>query len=91
MSIFIGKTKSSRHGIIFESIPTMKGPRFGSSIPRYTSSDYSAILDCVYEMAGMITSSNGVSIDQAIQQVLSDEKWSILPSHKKLIATMLQE
>jgi hypothetical protein len=90
MSKFIGKTVSNRHKIQFNSLPTKHSMR-GSYDIYHDYRDYADILDCVYEMSDMISCSNGVSLERAIDQVLLDEQWTILPSHKKLIATMLQE
>lgn len=52
------------------------------------SSEYALILDCVFEMADAIATGNGVAIEVAIEQVLKDEGWNVLPQHRRLITTI---
>lgn len=81
--------KSPRHGFAFDRIPSVRGSIHGGSVTRYHESTYAAILDCVYEMADQIASGNGVTHSAAINQVLKDEQWTILPTHKAAILVRL--
>ena len=76
---------SPRHGFRCDKRPTRPGPVWGVSLPVNGAQDYSAILDCVYEMAEQVATGNGVHVDTAIEQVLRDEGWKILPSHRAAI------
>lgn len=89
MSHYVGRQKTSRHGIPFDSIPTRKGSVYGGSLDCYTQEDYGAILDCVCEMTDMVATSNGWTLEKSIARVLTDEGWRILPSHQKLIIALL--
>lgn len=89
MAVSILKTASPRHGIVFADIPTIRGSMYGGSVVLYTAEQYGAILDCVLEMADAIASGNGVSVEAAIGRVTRDEKWRILPKHRKIIVDML--
>jgi hypothetical protein len=80
---------SPRHGFAFDQVPTVKGSMYGGSIVRHFPDSYGAILDCVYEMADDISNGNGVSIERAIDQVLKDEGWRILPRHRAEIVRRL--
>lgn len=82
--------KSARHGIPFAHIPTIRGSIYGGSIVKHYPDSYSAILDCVYEMADMVATGNGISIQSAIDLVCADEGWRVLPRHKALIRAMLE-
>jgi hypothetical protein len=83
------KMKSPRHGFEFSDIPTKKGSVWGGSITVHYEEDYAAILDSTYEMADQISTSNGWSIDKAIESALHDNSWTMLPKHKKLIKARL--
>ncbi len=85
----IGKKVTKRHSLPFDSIPTMKGSVWGYSIRRYTPEDYSAILDSAYEMVDMIAHSNNTTFKDAMAQVLKDEGWYLLPTHKRMILIRL--
>jgi hypothetical protein len=52
--------------------------------------DYGPILDSVYEMADQIMTGNGVSARQAIEQVIKDERWKILPTHIDMLVRRLE-
>ena len=89
LSRYVGKSTTPQYSLPYDRVPTVRGPIWGYSVDRYTSRDYSAILDCVYEMADMVASSNGGTIEESINRVLKDEDWYILPTHKKLIIKLL--
>ena len=91
MSKLINKTASKRHNIPFDKIPTVKGNIHGGSVVYHGKENYSAILDCVYEMTDQVSNSNGISLEEAIETVIKDEEWRLLPSHKKLIIKKLKE
>lgn len=76
-------THTLRYRIPYANIPTMHG------YDHPPQEEYGTILDCVYEMADMVSTSNGISVDSAIEQVLKDEGWHILPTHKQLILSLL--
>lgn len=77
---------SPRHGFKFTHIPTVVGGH-----PYHYESDYALILDCVYEMASDIADANSVSVDAAIDTVLKDESWRILPTQRKAIRNRIAE
>lgn len=92
MTLYIGKTVSPRHGFVFDKIPTRHGSKhadYGQLIAHHQD-QYGPILDCVFEMADMIATSNGVSHEKAIETVLADEGWRILPTHRKSILERLK-
>lgn len=89
MARYIGKTTTKRNHLPYNRIPTVRGSVYGYGFLRYDEETYDNILDCVYEMSDMIAESNGISIDAAISQVLKDEEWYILPSHRKMIVEHL--
>lgn len=91
MAIRIYPLKTPRHGIEINFVPTVKGSVYGGSIGRYSNNEYAAILDCVYEMADAISTSNGVSPITAVKQVCQDEGWTVLPTHQDLIAILLED
>lgn len=84
------KHKSPRHGFLFDRVPTVRGSMYGGSIVRHHPESYGPILDCVFEMADDIATSNGVTPAAAIEQVLKDEGWRVLPTHKKEILKRLE-
>jgi hypothetical protein len=84
MSRRITPVTSQRWRFRFGAIPTVDGIAYpnqcGTSRPE---DDYACVLDCTYEMACDITDANGVTPDAAISQVLKDEGWRILPTHRR--------
>lgn len=74
--------ESPRHGFKFKEVPTRRGSVFGGSVVVHYEDSYASILDCVYEMADQVATGNGWSVERAIDQVLRDEGWTLLPSHK---------
>lgn len=89
MAKYIGKKLTQRNNIPFTKIPVVTV--YGTVVKRYPEREYSDILDCVYEMADMVSNANGITVESAIEQVLHDEQWNILPVHKKLIAQLLKD
>ena len=86
MSKFIGKSISPRYSLPYNSVPTQKGSVWGGSFEVYIpSSDYGCVLDSVYEMTDMVASGNGCSFQKALNRVLEDEGYILLPSSKKMI------
>lgn len=88
----MAKYLSPRYSIPFNRIPAQFVP-IGSYVwhsSKNAVSNYGPILDCVYEMADMIAESNGVSYNDAISQVLKDEKWSILKTDRETILAKLK-
>ena len=77
--------KSPRNGIDYDSVPTRKGWML------YCPETYASILDCVFEMADHIMTGNGVPASTAVQQVLRDERWTLLPSHFRVIVARLEK
>jgi hypothetical protein len=51
---------------------------------------YGPMLDSVLEMAEDLMGGNGISAERAVNQVILDENWSILPTHRKLIVELLE-
>ena len=89
-------TTSARHGFTFSAIPTVGGSAYGGSYPNgcgatQPSVDYGQVLDCVFEMAGDLADCNGLSHDRAVDQVLRDEGWRILPTHRAEIIRRLDQ
>lgn len=80
---------SPRHGFKCDKRPTRSYPPWGGSRPVHGKQDYGPILDCVYEMADDISTSNGVSPEAAIDSVLRSEGWKILPTHRTQILQRL--
>lgn len=91
MTHYIGESLTPRYSLKIYSVPTYYGSSYRAPIDYYTPESYKAILDCVYEMTDMVTTSNGVSVEQALSTVLADEGWHILPSHKKMIVKRLED
>lgn len=81
------KQESPRHGFVFDKVPTVKGSLWGGGgvMVHDSPEDYGCVLDCIYEMTLDIADANGVEPAKAIEQVLSDEGWRILPTHKRMI------
>ena len=88
--------ESPRNGIKFDRVPAnvawLLSHAIGSDAHKRKTilADYAATLDCVYEMADGISTGNGVPPLRAIEQVLRDQGWNILPTHKAVIADMLK-
>jgi len=89
---------SPRHGFKFDKVPTIKGSMYGGGdvypngcMATSVDVDYGAVLDSVYEMADAIHTSNGGTTAQAIEQVLRDEGWRILPTHKQMLINRLEQ
>lgn len=91
MAYKILPTLSPRHGIQFDAVPTRRGSVYGGSVIVHHWDWYGSILDCVFEMSADISAGNGVSSAQAIEQVLKDEGWTLLPKHKKMLVIMLNQ
>lgn len=91
MAEYILREFSPRHRIPFNHIPTVRGSIRGGSCVVHSRESYGPILDCVYEMADQVATSNGVSVEEAIKSVAEAERWRVMPRHQKLIATMLKE
>lgn len=94
MPIKIGRTTTPRNKIPFDKVPSSMSTRSASNIERYARIDYAAMLDTTIEHADALMSANGISAQQAVAQALrdleeSEQNWHILPSHQKLIASML--
>lgn len=81
--------KSPRHGFEFSEVPTVRGSIYGGSIVFHYPEYYGPILDCVFEMADQISTSNGIGAEAAIDMVLRDEGWRIIPRHRKQIIARL--
>lgn len=92
MAHYIGVTKTQRNQLPYNRIPTVRVTCMaGLSRDRYDRETYDKILDCVYEMTDMVSTSNGIPLERALYQVLKDEDWYILPSHKDMILAKLKE
>lgn len=89
MSQLCKRQLSPRHGFSFSEVPTVRGNRHGGSVVFHYPDTYGSILDCVYEMADDISNGNGVPVETAIESVLHDEGWRLLPKHKKMIVKKL--
>lgn len=90
MAEYILREHSPRHGIPFNHLPTIKGSMYGGSIIAHYRDSYGPILDCVFEMADQIATSNGVSTAAAVDQVCRDEGWRVLPRHRAEIVKRLE-
>lgn len=91
MAYTVYPERSPRHGFPFNKVPTIRGSVYGGSNIYHHPESYGPILDCVYEMADQIASSNGVTHESAINTVLKDEGWHVLPTHRALILAKLKE
>ena len=92
MSKYVGKQTTPRHHIPYDHEPTKKAHVYGGSIDSYpVHGDYGSVLDCVLDMVDKVATSNGISLEKAMSQVLNDELWSVLPSHQALIIAMLKD
>lgn len=87
----VTKQTSPRNGFVFSEVPTVRGSMYGGSAIAHSPKNYGPILDCVYEMADMISTGNGVPASQAIDMVLRDEAWRILPKHRQMIIDRLTQ
>ena len=86
------QSKSPRHGFVFQSLPTVGGGAYPNVCGRTRPEiDYGLILDSVFEMADAITTCNGVTPEHAVAQVLRDEGWRILPTHRAAIVRRLSQ
>jgi len=81
---------SPRNGFKFDRVPTVKGSTWGYQVTPLYHGDYGPVLDCVFEMADDIMTGNGVTAAQAVEQVCKDERWRLLPRHKKAIIERLE-
>jgi hypothetical protein len=93
----VAPTISPRHAFVFDTIPTIRGSMYGGGDvypnrcrTRNPADDYAAVLDCVIDMADALVSGNGARPDDAVGQVLRDEDWRILPSHRAMIVHRLR-
>lgn len=91
MAQSVGKYQSPRHGFKFDHVPTVRASIAGGSLIVHYPDSYGPILDCVFEMADDVATANGLSFDDAINTVLRDEGWSILPTHRALILAKLKD
>jgi hypothetical protein len=89
--------KSPRNCIPFDAYPTVKGSKYGGGgiypnqcSTRSREEDYGQVLDSVYEMTGDLADANGIPYSAAIEQVLRDERWRIIPKHKEYIVQRLE-
>ena len=80
--------RTSRHNIEFNRIPKRYDLR---AVRQQAQSitDYAAILDSTYEMADMVATSNSLSLESALNQVLKDEKFTVLKADQHTILKML--
>lgn len=84
-------TTSHRHGFKFTDIPTRKGSVWGFPTIVHDRESYAAILDSVYEMAEQVSVANSLTVDAAIDRVLKDEGWTLLPIHKLMIRNQIAD
>lgn len=82
-------TYSPRHNFPYNQLPTQKASMYGGSITPLSRQSYGLVLDCIYEMTDDVASANGWAFDKAMDQVLKDEGWRILPAHRKMIMERL--
>lgn len=52
--------------------------------------DYGVVLDNVLDMADAVSTSNGITVAAAIEQVCRDEEWDVLPEDKAMIQRELE-
>lgn len=83
------KQKSYLYGFEFNQVPTVKIGIHGSAV-KHNPESYSMILDNVYGMALNVGSIYSVDYSTEIDNILRDEDWKILPSHRKLILNKLE-
>lgn len=93
----VTETVSPRNGFKFNLIPTIRGSIWGggdiypnNSLSSRANIDYGQVLDCVFEMADQVSNCNGASASAAVDQVLRDEAWRILPTHRAEIIRRLE-
>lgn len=80
---------SPRHGFKYDRVPTVRGSMYGGGVTPIRHLDYGPVLDCIFEMADDIMTGNGISAAQAVDLVCKDERWRILPRHRKAIIARL--
>ena len=91
MAIKCGNMKSPRNGIVYDSYPTVSGHVYPNSCgTRHPRLDYGAVLDSILEMSRDVMDANCVSVESAINQVLEDEAWRILPKQRRDISERLR-
>lgn len=88
-AISIPLAKSPRHEIAYMHIPARKSKPTQKLMPLYSVEEYGRIIDATYEMADQIATSNGVTVAQAINIIMYDEKWKLLHSERKAIELIL--
>lgn len=84
-------TASPRQGFKFDRVPSKRASMCGGSCTVHYPFSYGPILDCVFEMADQVANGNGISHDAAVAQVLRDEGWTLLPTHRAAILAKLKE
>lgn len=77
--------KSPRHGFDFDRVPTVRGSQYGGPVVVHYHESYGPILDSVFEMTCDVADANGEDPKSALQTVLRDEGWRVLPRHQKAI------
>jgi hypothetical protein len=75
---------SPRHGFKVARVPACYNMFVNAAM------HYSEILDTVYEMADILATSNGLSYTAAIQQAITDERYTVLSHDKAAILTKLK-
>jgi hypothetical protein len=78
------KAISPRFGFCYEDLPP-------KTFKLYSKKEYGMILDCVYEMAEQIATSNGWVVGFAIDQLLNDKGWEVLPAHLTAIRNRIAD
>lgn len=82
---------SPRHGFRCDRVPRQRNPVWGGSSPGKGVRDQGPVMDCVYEMAAQIATGNGWPVNQAIEQILKDEGWALLPTQKREICNRIAD
>ena len=80
---------SPRHGFKYDRVPTVKGSCWGYQVTPLYHQDYGPVLDSIFEMADDIMTGNGISAAKAVDLACKDERWRILPRHRKAIIARL--
>lgn len=76
---------TQRWSIPYHQVPNDM-PNTAYGWPNTKAEEYGRVLDCIYEMADQIATSNDIKIEDAIDKACRDQGWIVLPKHKRLLA-----
>lgn len=83
---------TERWNIPFYEVPEiMPNCTYTEWAPGSKAREYGRVLDTVFEKADDLATGNLETIDSAIDRVIRDHGWRLLPKHKRLLATIWRQ